>query len=149
MILYRHQRGENRGYASKRGKRQNLSGARRRRLRRISSAISSPRISGKARIKAACTLGFRRSPTVICISATPNRSASISVWRRSSAANAICVSTTPTRARKTSNTSTRSKKTCAGWASTGASGNFTRRTILSSSIEFAVQLDQERRGFCL
>ena len=48
--------------------------------------------------------------------------------------SAIFVLTIPTRARKTSSTSIRSKKTFAGSGSIGAIGNFTRRTISSSSI---------------
>ncbi len=77
--------------------------------------------------------GFRPSPTAISTSATPSPFASISAWRRSSAAAATCVSTTPIRPRRSRNTSTPSSRTCAGSASTGASISITRRTISSSS----------------
>ena len=58
------------------------------------------RILSRAKTRAGFIRVFRRSPTVICISVTPNRSVSISAWRRSLAASAICDSTIPIRARK-------------------------------------------------
>ena len=63
---------------------------------------------------------FRPSPTATCTSATPRRSALILAWPTSSAAKPTCASTTPIPKRKRRSTSTPSRPTCAGWASTGS-----------------------------
>ena len=60
---------------------------------------------------------------------------------------AIFALTTPIRAKKTSSTSIRSKKTCAGSGLIGTIGNFTPRIISSSSIEFALQLIKAGKAF--
>jgi len=100
--------------------------------RLISFAISLPKISSKAKIKEGCTPAFRRSRTAIFTSVMQSRSVSTSVWRRSSVDCAIFVSTTRTRVRKTSSTSNRSNRMCAGSASIGAIGNITHRIISRS-----------------
>ena len=86
-----------------------------------------------------------RARTATCTSATPRRSASTSAWRRSSAAPATCASTTPTRPPKTSSTSTPSRRTSAGWGSTGTA-LYLRVRLLRAAVPAGGEADREGQG---
>ena len=103
--------------------------------------ISLRKISSTAKIKRRVHTDFRRNRTAIFILAM-RKSICLSIfdWPPSSADCAIFVLTIPTRARRTSNTSIRSKKTSAGSVSIGTTANFTHQIISRDSYEFALQL---------
>ena len=61
--------------------------------------------------------------------------------RRSSAAAATCASTTPTRTRRSRSTSRRSRPTCAGSASTGASSSIYASDYFEQLYDWAVASD--------
>src|SRR5207249_11140256 len=67
---------------------------------RILIETSLSRTSRVANMEAVYKHDFLPSRTATCISATPKPYASISDWRRSLAASAICVLTTPIRQKK-------------------------------------------------
>ena len=73
----------------------------------------------------------RRSRTATSASATPRRSPSTSTSPASSAGSAACASTTPTRSARSWSTCSRSRRTSAGSASTGASTSTTPPTTTS------------------
>ena len=89
---------------------------------------------------------FLPSPTAICTSAMPSRSASISGSLTSSAASATCASTTPIPRRKRRSTSIRSWRTSAGWASTG-SGSVYASDYFEQLYEWAVQLIKDGKAY--
>src|SRR5882672_8278988 len=95
--------------------------------------ISLRKISSTVKIKEGYTLDFRPNRTAIFISAMPNRFVSTLDWPPSSADCAIFDLTIQIQARRTSNTSIRSKKTFAGSVLIGTIGNFTHQITSSSS----------------
>ena len=96
-------------------------------------ARSSPKMCApKSTATRWCRRAFRPSPTAICTSATPRRSALTLGLPTSSAAKPTCASTTPILKKKSRSTSIPSRRTCAGWASIG-SASATRPTTSASS----------------
>ena len=103
-----------------------------------------------ANMAAGWSPAFRPSRTAICTSAMPKSIClNFGIAARISAASATCASTTPTRPRKMSSMSIRSRKTCAGSASTGQDSMFYASDYFEQLYDYAVQLIKDGQSLCL